>query len=142
MTGVQTCALPICFPVTIQSYNFNNAGLEDIERAIELIIDEGKYETPEPYQNLQLGITKMQQAYLLYRSQNAPEERLELFRRWIEDAAALLKKAQEPAQPLEQPSEQIVPEASPATEEALPEPLQQTFALVAIVWPMLFVQHV
>ncbi len=82
------------FPDLRQFYNFNNAGLEDIERAIENIIDKGDYETPEPYQNLNLGITKMQQAYLYYRSQNAPESRLELFRRWIEDASALLKKAE------------------------------------------------
>lgn len=81
------------FPDLQQYYNFNNAGVEDIERTIEMIIDEGNYQTPEPYQNLQMGITKMQQAYLLYRSQGAPDERLELFRRWIEDAAALLTKA-------------------------------------------------
>lgn len=80
------------FPDLQQYYNFNNAGVEDIERTIEAIIDEGDYQTPEPYQNLQMGITKMQQAYLLYKSQGAPETRLELFRRWIEDAAALLQK--------------------------------------------------
>lgn len=83
------------FPDLQQFYNYNNAGVEDIERTIEQMIDEGTYSTPEPYQNLQYGIVKMQQAYLLYRSQGAPDERLELFRRWIEDANALLKKAQE-----------------------------------------------
>lgn len=81
------------FPDLRQFYNFNNAGVEDIERTIEAIIDSGDYQTPEPYQNLQMGITKMQQAYLLYKSMNAPEEKLEMFRRWIEDAATLLKKA-------------------------------------------------
>lgn len=83
------------FPDLQQFYNFNNAGLEDIERAIELMIDKGQYETPEPYQNLQLGIQKMQQAYLMYRNMNAPEERLELFTRWIEDAQTLLNRAKE-----------------------------------------------
>lgn len=87
------------FPDLQRFYNFNNAGIEDIERAIELIIDDGNYQTPEPYQNLSLGITKFQQAYLYYRANNAPEERLELLRRWIEDAAALLQKAQQAAQP-------------------------------------------
>jgi hypothetical protein len=81
------------FPDLQQFYNFNNAGLEDIERTIEEIIDKGLYSTPEPYQNLQLGVVKMQQAYLLYKSQGAPEERLELFRRWIEDAQTLLNRA-------------------------------------------------
>lgn len=82
------------FPDLQQFYNFNNAGVEDIERAIELIADKSQYETPEPYQNLALGITKMQQAYLHYRANNMPEEKLELFRRWIEDANTLMRKAQ------------------------------------------------
>jgi hypothetical protein len=87
------------FPDLRQFYNFNNAGVEDIERCIEFMIDKGEYSTPEPYQNLQLGITKMQQAYLLFKTQNAPENRLELFRRWIEDANGLLMKAAQAGQP-------------------------------------------
>lgn len=83
------------FPDLQQFYNFNNAGVEDIERTIELFVDSGEYSTPEPYQDLGYGIKKMQQAYLLYRSQGAPEARLELFRRWIQDADTLLKKAQQ-----------------------------------------------
>jgi hypothetical protein len=82
------------FPDLQEFYNFNNAGLENIERTIELMIDKGEYQTPEPYQNLQLGITKMQQAYLMYKNADAPEERLELFRRWIEDAQSLMNNAQ------------------------------------------------
>jgi hypothetical protein len=82
------------FPDLQQFYNFNNAGLENIERTIEMMIDKGEYQTPEPYQNLQLGIQKMQQAYLMYKNANAPEERLELFRRWIEDAQSIMKNAQ------------------------------------------------
>lgn len=82
------------FPDLKGFYNFQNAGVEDIERAIEKIIDDGKYSTPEPYQNLEYGIVKMQQAYLLFRSKGAPETRLELFRRWIKDADNLMKRAQ------------------------------------------------
>jgi len=82
------------FPDLKEFYNFNNAGIEDIEDQICKIIEDGKYLTPEPYQNLELGIQKMQQAYLRYRSAGAPEERLELFRRWIEDARALIIRAQ------------------------------------------------
>lgn len=81
------------FPDLQSFYNFSNAGVEDIERAIEQIIDQGKYTTPEPYQNLEYGVVKMQQAYLLFRSKGAPEEKLELFRRWIEDAKSLKDRA-------------------------------------------------
>jgi hypothetical protein len=81
------------FPDLKSFYNFQTSAGEDISRTIEKFIDEGAYETPEPYQNLQYGIDKMQQAYLYYKSQSAPEENLELFRRWIEDARGLLERA-------------------------------------------------
>jgi hypothetical protein len=87
------------FPDLEGFYNMENAGLEDIERQIEMMVDKGDYETPEPYQNLELGVKKMQQAYLMYRSQGAPEDRLELLRRWMSDADALMKQAEAALQP-------------------------------------------
>ena len=49
MTGVQTCALPICFPVTIALFYINNrftyeAQLRDIDRLKKELID-AKYES-------------------------------------------------------------------------------------------------
>jgi hypothetical protein len=41
-------------------------------------MDKGKYFPPEPYQNLENTIRKVQQAYLMYRVQGASENRLEL----------------------------------------------------------------
>lgn len=119
------------FPDLKSYMDRRNAGLEDIERSIELMIDKGEYQTPEPYQDLQQGIKMMQQAYLQYRTQNAPEERLDLFRRWIEDAQELLVKAatpEEPAMPSQpvttlQPQDMAPPQAVPeaaATSELLP----------------------
>lgn len=87
------------FPDLKSYMDRKNAGLEDIEKMIELMIDKGEYQTPEPYQDLNNGIKMMQQAYLLYRTQNAPEERLDLFRRWIEDAQELMTMAATPEQP-------------------------------------------
>lgn len=86
------------FPDLKGYYNYANSPIEDIKRSIELIVDEGKYYSPEPYQDLEMGITKMQQAYLYYRTRDLPESKLELFRRWIEDAQVLLKKAAEPSE--------------------------------------------
>jgi hypothetical protein len=83
------------FPDLKEFYNFNNAGVEDIERTIEQFVDTQEYSTPEPYQNLQLGVVKMQQAYLMYKGAGAPDEVLELFRRWIEDAQSLMQQAQQ-----------------------------------------------
>lgn len=86
------------FPDLQAYYQFKTASGEDIDRLIEQFIDKGEYSTPEPYQNLALGVQKMQQAYLLFKSQGAPEENLELFRRWVEDAQALQEGAVQQAQ--------------------------------------------
>lgn len=81
------------FPDLQNFYNFENAPGEDIDMVIEEIIEHGRYTTPEPYQNLAYGIQKMQKAYLRFKTDKAPESKLELFRRWIEDANALINKA-------------------------------------------------
>jgi hypothetical protein len=120
------------FPDLQQFYNFNNAGVEDIERAIELIIDSSDYQTPEPYQNLVMGVQKMQQAYLYYRANGAPEEKLELFRRWMEDANSLLKKASEAAAPPQaaMPEAPLPPEATLGDPNALEAGLADPSAVV------------
>ena len=48
---------------------------------------------PEPYQNLENAVRKVQQAYLMFRMQGAPENRLELLRQYMEDAQGLIMKA-------------------------------------------------
>lgn len=109
------------FPDLRQFMNMANAGVENIDRAIEMMIEDGQYETPEPYQNLNYGIQKMQQAYLMYKTNGAPESRLELFRRWIADAGALISKANQP--PPTQPGAAIMPPDQsmvPAVEAGLP----------------------
>ena len=112
------------FPDLKSFYNMNNSGVEDIERQIEMMVEKGEYQTPEPFQNLQYGIQKMQQAYLMYRSQNAPEETLELLRQWMSDANNLIQKAQQEAQALQMQAQQAAqpiaqPEAQP-TSDLLP----------------------
>jgi hypothetical protein len=110
------------FPDLKSYYNMANAGAEDIERQIEIMVDEGTYETPEPFQNLQYGIVKMQQAYLMYRSQKAPDDRLELLRRWISDAKNLLDSAQQEAQNqvMQAQSQAAGPVAGTPTQTAIP----------------------
>lgn len=83
------------YPDLKAHYNMANAGIVDIERQLELMVENGEYQTPEPYQNLAYGITKMQQAYLHYRSEGAPEEVLELLRRWMADANELVAMARQ-----------------------------------------------
>ena len=110
------------FPDLESFYQFSNAGGADIDRCIELIIDEGDYQAPEPYQNLDMGIKKMQQAYLLYRTQNAPESRLDLFRRWIEDAKALTDRAQMEVEKQAMQAQKEAEAAAIATQPTLADP--------------------
>ena len=123
------------FPDLKKFYNMANAGLEDIERQIELIVDKSEYNTPEPYQNLKLGLQKFQQAYLMYKSQGAPEETLELLRRWMEDANDLLTQAANEAMaaqavaqvPVEGANPQLgAPAAPPEAELAVSAPVPPT----------------
>lgn len=117
------------FPDLQGFYNYANAGVENIDRAIERMVEDGEYTTPEPYQNLAFGIERMQQAYLRYQNENAPEERLELLRRWMEDARGLLERAAVDGtrQGLEQQA-QIEAMAAQQMEQAMPAAAMQEAA--------------
>jgi hypothetical protein len=69
----------------------NNAAIEDIEATIEELLD-GNYQPPEPYQNLGMGLRRIQMAYLKARRDGAPENILEDMRRWIESADYIMKE--------------------------------------------------
>ena len=101
------------FPDLEGAYNMVNAAYDDIEAMIERMVSKGEYQTPEPYQNLELGIQMCQQAYLHYRSVSAPDDKLELLRMWMEDAQALMKKAQEALQPPPLPPEALAAQQAP-----------------------------
>lgn len=102
----------------LESYNtLANAAVENIEKQIELIVDEDIYQGPEPYQNLRYGIQKFQQAYLKYQTEGAPEETLELLRTWIAEADALMKNAVQAVQQEQMAMQpQAVPAAPPVSE--------------------------
>ncbi len=103
------------FPDLNSTTNLYNAAVEDIEMVIDRMMNTGIYEPPESYQNLNLGIQKMQQSYLLYKTQNAPEMNLELLRRWVEDATSLVIKANPaPVAPVAAPL--AAPEAAPTSD--------------------------
>ena len=87
------------FPDLEASNNVAFAAWEDIEQAVEDILEKGEYRPPEPYQDLKAGIQRMQSGYLRARRLNAPEARLELMRRWMSQADETLKKALPPPAP-------------------------------------------
>jgi len=106
--------------------------VNDINATIEDIVDEGKYSAPEEIQDLEYALPVMQSAYLRYKRMNLPEEKLELFIRWIDDAILIINPpVEEPTiDPLEEgvvPEEEALDQLSEVapipTEGALPESL-------------------
>ena len=81
------------FPDLEASMNMLNADSTNLEKIIETMMDKGEYFPPEPYQNLENALRKVQQAYLMYKVQGAPDERLELLRQFMEDCQNLIERA-------------------------------------------------
>jgi hypothetical protein len=112
------------FPDLETTMSLANAAVEDIMSTIDNMVKKGIYQAPEPLQNLEYGIGKCQSAYLRAKLNKVPEERLELLRRWIEEASALLQSMQAPAPmpgPMPEQAPLGVPEAAPVS-EMLPLP--------------------
>jgi hypothetical protein len=72
---------------------YDNAQFDDIHCVLELIVDEGIYEPPMPYQALDYGKQLFQQVYVKLKNQKLEPERLEMLLRWGEDATLLQAKA-------------------------------------------------
>lgn len=90
LIDARTASSLLQFPDIENAMSLQNAIVEDIRATIEDIVDEGLYNPPEPFQDLEYAIPQMQSAYLKYKRSKLEIERLELFTRWIEDAMALL----------------------------------------------------
>ena len=106
-TGIQLLE----FPDLENAYNSLTAAQEDIDLVVEELMSKGKFIAPDPLMNLELGIRRMNSAYLRSKTQKMSEERLELMRRWIQQAQALLVRAQSAVQPQALPN--AVPQAAP-----------------------------
>lgn len=106
------------FPDLKAVTSLENAAADDIDSQIEKMLETLEYQTPEPYQDLEYGIKKMQSAYLKYRSQNAPDEVLGLFRDWISDANNLIQKAQAEIQSQQMAAQQTATNAQAVQESA------------------------
>lgn len=116
------------FPDLESTMDLLTSDNRNLEKVIETMMDEGRYFPPEPYQNLENAVRKVQQAYLMYRLRNAPEERLELLRQYMEDCQTLLMKARDVEESPEDLAQKLAQMGAPAAanqamEQALPENL-------------------
>ena len=105
------------FPDLKEVQDLQNAERNDINMIIELLIDKGVYVSPEPFTNLPLAIKTINSAYLKAKTEGAPDDRLDLCRRFISDAMALLAP---PPEEMPQPQAMgpaLAPEAEAAALE-------------------------
>lgn len=71
----------------------DQATLNNIDRIIERILDDGIYEDPEPYMNMQLALKRAQAAYNKALDDGVPEENLEILRRFMNATHSLMQRA-------------------------------------------------
>ena len=101
--------------------NMATASQENFNMLIEEMIGKGKYNPPEPFMNLAMGVQMVQAAYLRAKIKKVPEERLDLLRRFIQESVAMLSTMQMQAMPPAPPPGAMAPE-QPA-QGAMPERL-------------------
>ena len=87
------------------------AFIDDVDLLIEEMIEKGRYHPPETFSNLEFAIQRVQSAYLRAKIDKVPEERLELLRRYMDDAIRVLQ-TQQMAQVATQQA--MMPEGAPA----------------------------
>lgn len=117
--SAEDCKRLLDFPDLESVSTLENAARENIDWVIEKLIDEGVYVAPESYQNLDLGIATLQKAILKAQMEGADENNIDLARRWIEAARALINEAKVAAnaeQAVLAPQGTAVPEAPPTSD--------------------------
>lgn len=54
-----------------------------LDKTLSEMVEDGKYQHPEPYMNLTVAQLVSEQTYCMLKSENCPEDRLQLVRQWI-----------------------------------------------------------
>ena len=99
------------------------AAQDDAHMLIDDMLNKGIYHTPEPYSDLTLGIKLTQSAYLRAKINKAPEKRLKLLRRFMQESMEIMAAMQQAAQGSMPgaPAEQAGPIDPSATPQMAPE---------------------
>lgn len=95
------------FPDLQSVTSVKNASFNDIQNTVETLL-KGEYVSPEPFQDLNLGIKYVQFNYLKYKGKGLSEERLQYLRRWIDEAVLLANP--QVAQPEQEPQMGMMPQ--------------------------------
>lgn len=103
------------FPDTEKFTSLKTSELDDIIHTVDFMLTKDQYLPPEPYQNLELGITLMKKSYLKYKNKGCPDEKLDLLVRWIDDALLMMNPPEEPVMT----GDELSPVAEVSEEDAM-----------------------
>lgn len=90
--------------------NLKNAALDHAEAIVEQLID-GKYNPPEPMDNIAVCLQSVTNAFMKAKDEGAPEDILDGFRLWVKQATDMLNMA--PPAPEQPPGGAPQPGAAP-----------------------------
>jgi hypothetical protein len=92
--GPETAKELLDYPDLDKQMALDRAARDNIDRILEKILDEGQFETPEPYMDLQLAIVVAQSTYnMALEYEDIPEERLNMLRNFMRLCHRMLKAA-------------------------------------------------
>jgi len=100
------------FPDLEQYQSLSTAALEDIDHQIGEMLSKGVYVSPEPFQDLEVGVKRVTSALLRARQDGAPEERQNLLLDWLDEAMSLVNPPPEAAPPMP-PGMELPPKMGP-----------------------------
>ncbi len=101
------------FPDLEQNERLDNASEERIFKMLDGIVENGKYEAPDAFLDLQLATQLTVQYINLYLAANLEEKKADLLRLFFKQVQALIQAAMPP--PLPAPVPQANPEAAPTS---------------------------
>jgi hypothetical protein len=97
------------FPDIERFRSLETAPMDDIDAAISAMLVDGKYMQPLEYQDLQLGLQRVTFALTRAKLDGAPEDRLELLERWLDEATSMLQPEPSPESMMQSPQIQNAP---------------------------------
>jgi hypothetical protein len=110
------------FPDVDDAMSLDLADSDVVLYAVEVAIEDGKFVSPEPLQDLALSKELARKAYNRARVDGVPDERLELVRRYITSIERLQKKAEQAEQEAAAAMAPPAPPVDPALAGPLPAP--------------------
>lgn len=109
------------FPDTEKKVRRKLSATRWAEKVVEAMLDDGKYRTPEPYENFDRNIVIAREYYSQAKLMEIDEEKLALLRKYIDDNYRLKMKAEMPPAPVA-PAQALLNSQLAATPEAQAAP--------------------